>query len=184
MRQQLADHIRRPLVGGHDRADADVFVGLHGNILRYNDAAMNKAFCKEPDSSLPPRCPACGGDGVQVAAETLAAHVAREAAEALAEPAYFCGGDTCSVAYFDLLVPDALGLPWPKDPGGPLCGCHGLTVDDVDRDLAEGVPTRVRAVVRKAGEPGAACATRSADGRSCVARVQRYYMKRRAASGG
>jgi hypothetical protein len=150
---------------------------------------MNKAFCKEPDSSLPPRCPACGGDGVQVAAATLAAHVAAEAAETLSEPAYFCTGDTCPVAYFDLLertVPTtaARGLFWPKDPGGPLCACHGLTPDDVDRDLAEGAPTRVREVVSKATAPDAACATRSADGRPCVARVQRYYVRRRAAEGG
>ena len=150
---------------------------------------MNKAFCKEPDSSLPPRCPACGGDGVQVGPETLAAHVPPGTAETIAEPAYFCGGDTCPVAYFDLLertiaASNAHGLPWPKDPAGPLCACHGLTIDDVDRDLAEGVPTRVREVVRKAGEPGAACATTSADGRSCVARVQRYYMKRRAGMAG
>lgn len=150
---------------------------------------MNKAFCKEPDSTLPPRCPACGADGVQVGADTLAAHVPPEAVESLAEPAYFCGTDACPVAYFDLLertiaAAAACGLFWPKDPAGPLCGCHGLSVDDVDRDLAEGVPTRVREVVRKAGEPGAACGTRSADGRSCVARVQRYYMKRRAAAGG
>jgi hypothetical protein len=150
---------------------------------------MNKAYCKEPDSSLPPRCPACGGDGVQVAAETLAAHVAAGVVETLSEPAYFCGGDTCPVAYFDLLertVPTTVahGLFWPKDPSGPLCACHGLTPDDVDRDLAEGTPTRVREVVRRATAPDAACATRSADGRPCVARVQRYYVRRRAASGG
>jgi hypothetical protein len=150
---------------------------------------MNKAFCKEPDSSLPPRCPACGGDGVQVGPETLAAHVAAAAAETLAEPVYFCGGDTCGVAYFDLLertiaAAAAHGLPWPKDPAGSLCACHGLTADDVDRDLAEGVPTRVREIVRRAGTPGAACATLSADGRSCVARVQRYYMQRRQTRGG
>lgn len=155
----------------------------------YNTAAMNKAFCKEPDASLPPRCPACGGDGVQVMPQTLAAHVGPAASETLAEPAYFCAGDTCPVAYFDLLertiaTAAAHGLPWPKDPAGPLCACHGLTVDDVDRDVAEGVPTRVRAVVRKAGEPGADCAIRSADGRSCVARVQRFYMRRRGAGGG
>ena len=150
---------------------------------------MNKAFCKEPDSSLPPRCPACGGDGVQVTPETLAAHVAPEAVATLAEPASFCPGDTCPVAYFDhfertISTALAHGLHWPKDPAGPLCGCHGLTVEDVDRDLAEGVPTRVREVVRKAGEPGAACGLKTADGRSCVARVQRYYMQRRAAAGG
>ena len=150
---------------------------------------MNKAFCKEPDSTAPPRCPACGTEGTQVAVETLAAHVDPAAAEALAEPAYFCPGDTCSVAYFDLLertisTAAARGLFWPKDPTGTLCGCHGLTVDDVDRDLAEGVPTRVREVVRRAGEPGAACGVMSADGRSCVARVQRYYMRRRTSGGG
>jgi hypothetical protein len=120
--------------------------------------------------------------------ETLAAHVNPGTVDTLAEPAYFCGGDTCPVAYFDLLertiaTAAAHGLPWPKDPAGPLCACHGLTVDDVGRDLAEGAPTRVREVVRMAGEPQAACATKSADGRSCVARVQRYYMKRRTAAG-
>jgi len=150
---------------------------------------MNKAFCKEPDASLPPRCPACGGDGVQVTPQTLAAHVGPAAGETLGEPAYFCAADTCPVAYFDLLertvaTAAAHGLPWPKDPVGPLCACHGLTVDDVERDLAEGVPVRVREVVRKAAAPGAECAIRSADGRSCVARVQRFYMRRRAAGGG
>lgn len=150
---------------------------------------MNKAFCKEPDASLPPRCPACGGDGVQVMPQTLAAHVDPAAVETLAEPAFFCAGDTCRVAYFDLLersiaTAAAHGLPWPKDAAGPLCACHGLTVDDVDRDVAEGVPTRVREVVRKAAAPGADCAIRSADGRSCVARVQRFYMRRRGAAGG
>ena len=145
---------------------------------------MNKAFCKEPDSSLPPRCPTCGGDGLAVGAETLAAHIAAEAAGSLGEPAYFCPTESCGVAYFDLFertVPAALahGLFWPKDPAGPLCCCHGLTVDDVDADIDAGSPTRVRAVLAKAAEPGAACVTKSPDGRPCVARVQRYYLRRR-----
>ena len=145
---------------------------------------MNKAFCKEPDSSLPPRCPRCGTDGVQIAPETLRAHLDAAAVESLAEPAYWCPDESCGVAYFDLLertvaTSEARGLFWPKDPGGPLCCCHGLTVEDVDADLAEGTPSRVRAVVQKASQPGAACATMSPDGRSCVARVQRYYMRRK-----
>jgi hypothetical protein len=92
------------------------------------------------------------------------------------------------VAYFDLLertisAAAAHGLPWPKDPAGSLCGCHGLTVDDVDADLAEGAPTRVKAVVQLAGQAGAECVIKSPDGRPCVARVQRHYMRRRAESG-
>jgi len=145
---------------------------------------MNKAFCKEPDSSLPPRCPRCGADGVQVGPEPLKAHLDPARVESLAEPAYWCPGESCDVAYFDLLertvaAADAHSLTWPKDPAGPLCSCHGLGVEDVDADLAEGVPTRVRAVVQKATRPDAACAIRSPDGRSCVARVQRYYMRRK-----
>jgi hypothetical protein len=147
---------------------------------------MNKAFCKEPDSAVPPRCPRCGNEGAPVTGETLLAHVAPEVAESLGEPAYFCGTGACDVAYFDLLermvaTGDASGLPWPKDPDGPLCACHGLTADDIDADIADGVPTRVREVLRKADLPDAACGTRSADGRSCVARVQRAYVRRKAA---
>lgn len=146
---------------------------------------MNKAFCKEPDTTLPPRCPRCGNEGVPVSPETLAAH---SSADTLGEPAYFCNTDACDVAYFDLLertmsVAESRGLCWPKDPHGPLCGCHGLTVDDVDADLAEAVPTRVRAVVQQAGSPGAMCGIKSPDGRSCAARVQRYFMRRRAELG-
>ena len=150
---------------------------------------MNKAFCKEPDDTQPPRCPRCGNEGARVEPATLAAHVTAAASERLGEPAYFCGTDTCDVAYFDLLersipVASAHGLFWPKDPHGALCACHGLTVDDVDADLADGVPTRVRAVVQQAARPDAACASRSADGRPCVARVQKHYLRRRSELGG
>ena len=97
---------------------------------------------------------------------------------------YWCTTDACPVAYFDLFersveAAAAHGLYWPKDAAGPLCCCHGLTVDDVDADLAEQAPSRVRAVVQKAGQPDAACATKSPDGRPCVARVQRYYMRQK-----
>jgi hypothetical protein len=54
----------------------------------------------------------------------------------------------------------------------------------VEADLAEGAPTRVREVVRRAALPEAACAAHSADGRSCVARVQKFYLRRRAELGG
>ena len=139
---------------------------------------MYKADIKEPDSSLPPRCPRCNADGLQVGSTTLKAHLASEAAESLGEPAFWCATNDCPVAYFDLFERSvdckaSHGLYWPKDPAGPLCCCYGLTADEVDADIAEQVPSRVRAVVQKAGLPDAACTTKSPDGLSCVARVQR-----------
>ncbi|RLS36187.1 MAG: hypothetical protein DWH79_00230 [Planctomycetota bacterium] len=150
---------------------------------------MNKAFCKEPEQSARPLCPRCGAEGQAVGAATLRAHLAAADAESLAEPAAWCDSENCPVAYFDGLeriveVSRATGIHWPKDPTGVLCNCHGLTCEDVDADLAEGEPTRVREVVRRAAEPGAKCILKSADGRSCVARVQRFYLRRRAAAGG
>jgi hypothetical protein len=177
------------MVAARRRDDTETLVAAHDAVaaVGYNPG-MNKAFCKEPDTTLPPRCPRCGNGGAPVSPETLAAHVVAAAAETLGEPAYFCGADACDVAYFDLLertvaVAEARGLCWPKDPRGPLCGCHGLTVDDVDSDIAEGVPTRVRAVVQQAGQPGAMCGIKSPDGRSCAPRVQRYFVRRRAELG-
>ena len=144
---------------------------------------MNKAFCKEPEQSGRPLCPRCGAEGQVVTVATLEAHVSAGDAGTLAEPVAWCDTETCPVAYFDSLersidVGRASGIHWPKDPAGVLCACHGLTCEDVDADLAEGEPKRVRGIVRRAGEPGAECSLRSADGRSCVARVQRVYVRR------
>jgi len=149
---------------------------------------MNKAFCKEPEQSDRPLCPRCGAEGRVVGWETLHAHLEVADTGALAEPVAWCDTESCPVAYFDSLersveVGQVSGIHWPKDPTGPLCACHGLTCEDIDADLAEGEPTRTRAVVLKAGESGAECVLRSADGRSCVARVQRYYVRRKAAGG-
>jgi len=148
---------------------------------------VNKAFCREPDSAEPPRCPRCSVVGVQVTSDTLAAHAG--SADSLAEPTYFCGTDTCEVAYFDLLersIPTSLarGLFWPKDPEAPLCACHGLSPDDVDAAIESGDLTKVRAVVTSATAPDARCGTLAADGRPCAARVQRLFVRRRQELGG
>jgi hypothetical protein len=86
------------------------------------------------------------------------------------------------VVYFDsfehVLLTTELSRPvYPKDPTAPICACFGLTAEDIERDVEEGVTTRVKAAVARAKSPEARCCQRAANGRSCVAYVQKYYMQ-------
>lgn len=148
---------------------------------------MNKAFVKEQENQGG-YCPRCGSLGSPVGRETIAALVRPGTTVDVANPAYFCSFARCEVAYFDeferLILVDKLQRPiWPKDSTAPLCGCFGLTADDVESDVREGGVARVKAVVQKAGGPTADCLHRAADGKSCAAEVQRYYFKLRGPSG-
>jgi Zinc binding domain len=144
---------------------------------------MNKAFVKEQDSTEG-RCPRCGSPGTVVFQETLAAHLAPEMLEHLTESAFFCGQPRCRVVYFDLfdrVVEESnVKTPvYPKNPAAPLCACFGLTTEDVELDISEGVVTRTRGCVEKAKSPAARCGIASPSGQSCIAEVQRYYMQHR-----
>jgi Zinc binding domain len=144
---------------------------------------MNKAFVKEQDSTEG-RCPRCGSPGTVVFQETLRAHLAPDALQHLTESAFFCAQPRCSVVYFDLfdrvVEEAAVKTPvYPKNPAAPLCACFGLAREDVEEDIREGTVTRTRACVEKAKSPEARCAVVSPSGQSCVAEVQRYYMKMR-----
>jgi hypothetical protein len=145
---------------------------------------MNKAFVREPDDTGQLNCPVCGSLGIAVTSATWQAHVADDSAASVAESAFFCPYDKCDIVYFDMfertIRTDALrhGV-YPKDPRAPLCGCFGLTADDIDADVRENGVTRVRALLEKTKSPEAHCRTMSASGQSCVGDVQRYYMKQR-----
>lgn len=146
--------------------------------------AMNKAFVKEPEDNGERNCPRCGSLGLPVASETLQAQLVAEAVGQISSSAFFCPLASCEVAYFDpydrVATTAQLQRPvWPKDPEAPICACFSLTRDDVEADLAEGTVERTRQVVERAKSPEARCTLRAASGRSCVAEVQRYYMKRR-----
>jgi len=144
---------------------------------------MNKAFVREPDAD-DEYCPRCGAKGMNVVEETLQAFLGQETRRQLGQTACFCPTPGCEVAYFDRLeqvvLASALAAPvYPKDPAAPICPCFGVTCDEIDQDVAEGVVTRTRAAVERAKSPEASCVTRSPSGRSCQAAVQSYYMKRR-----
>lgn len=144
---------------------------------------MNKAFVREADD-IAPRCPGCDSPGQEVLPDTLAAQLTPELRTGLTESAWFCAFDRCEVVYFDAFGRSVratqIAQPvWPKDPAAPLCPCFGLTSADIELDLAEGTVTRTRACVQRAQTPEARCTVTNPAGQSCVAEVQRYYMKRR-----
>ena len=102
----------------------------------------------------------------------------------MAASAYFCATPTCPVVYFDafeaVVTSDALLRPvFPKDPTAPLCSCFGLTQDDLEADVAEGTPRRIRELLAKSKTPAARCEELSPTGRSCIPEVQRCYFKLR-----
>ena len=144
---------------------------------------MNKAFVREPDTT-DVLCPRCGAAGVSTLRAAFETNVPLEARRSLAASTYFCSTPSCPVAYFDAFeatVPiDALNHPvYPKDPRAALCACFGLTMDDVEADIAEGTPIRIRGLLAKSKSSEAHCEELSPTGRSCIADVQRCYFKLR-----
>lgn len=144
---------------------------------------MNKAFVREPDAD-DALCPRCGSIGETVLLTAYEAATLPEQRKQLGERVFFCPAASCPVAYFDALESaiEAASLPrpvYPKDPTAPLCGCFGLTVEDVEDDIAEGTPTRIRALLAKSKSPDARCATTSPTGKCCLPEVQRLYFRLR-----
>jgi hypothetical protein len=142
---------------------------------------MNKAFVREPDLTAD-LCPRCGSQGQPVGRETIQAYVAAEKIKSVADPANFCPSPLCDVVYFDafertLLAGDLDRPVYPKTPDAPICACFGLTRADIERDASEGVVARVRAIIEKAKSPEARCRQLAANGRPCIAEVQKYYMQ-------
>ncbi|MEX0726694.1 MAG: hypothetical protein WD065_10520 [Planctomycetaceae bacterium] len=144
---------------------------------------MNKAFTKEPDA-VEARCPRCGTVGQGVGQVTLQAHVSPGALANIAESAWFCPTPRCTVAYYDqferIVETSALLHPvYPKDPAAPMCACFGLTESDIDADIEEGTVTRTKAAVEQAKSDATQCTTKAANGQSCLAMVQGYYLRNR-----
>ena len=144
---------------------------------------MNKAFVREPEENRD-RCPSCGSAGIAVFEITLKVWLSEEQRRQLSDSAFFCPHATCPVAYFDRFertVPAAgIAVPfWPKSTGSPICPCFGLTLADIEADVADGAVTRVRATIQRAGSDEAQCRTKSPSGESCVAAVQKCYMQLR-----
>ena len=145
---------------------------------------MNKAFIREPDDDGRAYCPRCGTLGVAVGAGPLDTHIQAQSRTNLQDSAWYCGFTGCDVVYFNqlesvVLADDLNGPVYPIDPDAPLCPCFGFTRDDIEADVDEGTPTRIRALLAKSQSPEARCQTLAIDGQCCIAEVQKLYMKLR-----
>lgn len=145
---------------------------------------MNKAFVKEPEFDGRAYCPRCGTLGSPVGTGPLDTHIRAQSRMKMQDAAWFCGFPRCDVAYFNIfeavVTIDELKHPvYPKDLDAPICVCFGLTYDDVEADVADPQPTRIRALLAKSKTTDAQCQVLAADGQCCMKAVQELYMKLR-----
>ena len=145
---------------------------------------MNKAFVREPDFDGKAFCPRCGTLGVPVEHGPLDTHIKETSRSKMGDTAWFCGFGRCEVAYFNLfeavVMVDELQAPvYPKDLDAPMCACFGFGYDDVQADVREGAPLRIRELLAKSKSSDARCTAMAADGRCCMGAVQELYMRLR-----
>jgi hypothetical protein len=148
---------------------------------------MNKAFVRESDPDAGGHCPRCGALGAAVRSATLDAQVIPQVRSRMSDSAWFCTFARCQVAYFDqfeaIVTVDELRRPvYPKDAETPICACFGFGIGDIEADVRDGAPTRIRALLEKSKSPDAHCVTAAADGQCCMREVQRLYIKMRESS--
>ncbi|HEX5472510.1 MAG TPA: hypothetical protein VFW73_11515 [Lacipirellulaceae bacterium] len=148
---------------------------------------MNKAFVREPEDNGRAYCPRCRTLGLPVERGPLDTHIRPESRFKMQDAAWFCPFACCDVAYFNLygavvLMDELKALVYPYDPDAPICACFGLTYVDVEADVRDGAPRRIRELLAKSKSPEAQCYTLAADGRPCIGTVQELYMRLRAES--
>jgi hypothetical protein len=144
---------------------------------------MNKAFVREPEFDGRAFCPRCGSLGTPVNSTTLDCHVQELSRPRMGDSAWFCEFPNCDVVYFDqfersVTVNELQSTVYPKDPAAPICACFGFGSEDVEADVRQGTPVRIRELLAKSKSSDAQCHTLAADGRCCIREVQRLYMRR------
>lgn len=150
---------------------------------------MNKAFIREPDDDGRAYCPECKGLGRPVTSGPLDTHIRPEFRAKLPDTAWFCGFPRCGVAYFNqfgavVLMDELKAHVYPYDPNAPICACFGLAYDDVETDIRDGTPTRIRELLARSKSSEARCHALAADGQCCIGAVQELYMRLRAQAAG
>ncbi|MDP6444053.1 MAG: hypothetical protein QGG36_11440 [Pirellulaceae bacterium] len=142
---------------------------------------MNKAFVREPDFEAAV-CPQCGGLGAAVKTGPLDTHVAADVRNRFGDTASFCENSRCTVIYFDdfeatVTVDELRDAVFPHDPAAPICPCFGFRLEQIEADVNDGSPTRIRELLAQTQSSEARCETLAVDGRCCKKHIQRLYMQ-------
>ncbi len=145
---------------------------------------MNKAFVREPEDDGRAYCPRCRSLGIPVESGPLDTHIRTESRGKMQDSAWFCNFPSCDVAYFNqfdevALINELKAVVYPKDLDAPICACFGLTYEDVEADIRDVKPNRIRDLLAKSQSTSANCHTLAADGRCCMSSVQELYMRLR-----
>jgi hypothetical protein len=140
---------------------------------------MSRAFIREPEPR-DPACPSCGVPGGSVGSVTLDALLNPAARSRLPGAAYYCPNPACPTAYYSawaatVPVVELAAVPYPKNPGGLICPCFGVSASEVVRDAQDGRKAGVKELLEKARGSGARCAVSCADGQSCISRVMLIF---------
>lgn len=143
---------------------------------------MNKAFVREPEFDGRVYCPSCKSLGTPVFKTPLDHHIQEEFRSNVGDSAWFCGFAGCKIAYFDQfersITAAQLKSPvYPKDASAPICACFGFDRHDLEADLQEGPPTRIRELLEKSKSDAARCHTLAASGECCMQEIQRLYIR-------
>ena len=131
---------------------------------------MNKAFIREPESDGRAYCPQCESLGTPVSSAVLDHYVQKQVRTKVGESAWFCDFARCDVAYFDLFeravaVDELQFAVYPMDGATPICACFGFTLEEIEADVHEGAPIRIRELLAKSESADARCHMLAADGR-------------------
>ncbi|WP_437184927.1 hypothetical protein SH668x_002015 [Planctomicrobium sp. SH668] len=143
---------------------------------------MNKAFVREPDDDGRAFCPRCGSLGTSVIAATLDAHIQTEFRMKIGGTGWYCQYPPCSIAYFDQLgglttTEELNGPVYPKSTSAPICACFQFDLSEIEEDILDGSPSRIRELLKKSESEAANCGRLAADGRCCITEVKRIYIR-------
>lgn len=145
---------------------------------------MNKAFVREPDSDASVRCPRCGNLATETGRGPLDRYIRSEHRERLGDSAWCCGNVRCAVVYFDIFdqvvcVDELRTAVYPYSETASMCACFGFTLDEIEQDIRDGQPVRIRELLRRSQTADAACHALALNGECCLKEVQRVYLKLR-----